>query len=107
MKMVLLGTLAISLLGLVTQLLWNWLVPILFGGIAITFWQSLGLLLLSKILLWPFGKRHHRGYQGGYWKPNWKEKWGKMTEEEKLQFRERMKEKCNWGRSSEPNSPQA
>lgn len=92
LKGVLFGVIAIGVLGLVTQLLWNWLVPTLFGAPMINFWQALGLLLLSKILLWPFGK-HHKNHNGGYWKQKWKG----MTEEEKAVFRKKMKEKCGWG----------
>ncbi|MEQ8425832.1 MAG: hypothetical protein RIA63_14035 [Cyclobacteriaceae bacterium] len=99
LKIALAVLLGVSLFGLVTQLLWNWLVPMLFAGPVITFWQALGLLLLTKILFWPFGKRHHGGHKGGYWRPYWKEKWNKMTDEEKQQFREKMREKCGWGRS--------
>lgn len=102
LKMVLLGAIAIGVLGLITQLLWNWLVPALFGGTMITIWQALGLLLLSKILLWPLGKRHYRSsYRGSYWR----EKWSKMTEEEKAQFRNKMKEKCGWGNSFQQPKP--
>lgn len=31
--------------------LWNWLVPELFNGPTITFWQSAGLFVLSNILI--------------------------------------------------------
>ncbi len=101
LKMVLLGVLAIGMIGWVTQLLWNWLVPMLFAGPMITIWQALGLILLTKILLFPLGKRHHGGHRGSYWKPYWKEKWSSMSEEEKLEFRKKMREKCGWGRASE------
>ena len=103
LKMVLLGVVALGALGLVTQLLWNWLVPILFGGPIITIWQAFGLLILSKILLLPFGKRSG-GHYRGYWKPQWREKWNNMTEEEKVQFRQKMKEKCGWGNPTEEKS---
>ena len=33
------------------QALWNWLVPDLFNGPVLNFWQTAGLFLLSKILL--------------------------------------------------------
>lgn len=33
------------------QALWNWLVPELFHGPVLTFWQTVGIFLLSKILL--------------------------------------------------------
>lgn len=35
----------------VTMSLWNWLIPNLFHGPVLTFWQTAGLFLLSKILL--------------------------------------------------------
>ncbi len=31
--------------------LWNWLIPDLFNGPVLTYWQTAGLFLLSKILL--------------------------------------------------------
>lgn len=33
-----------------TMMLWNWLMPELFGLKAVTFWQALGLNLLTGIL---------------------------------------------------------
>ncbi|HNV28924.1 MAG TPA: hypothetical protein PKJ83_07305, partial [Cyclobacteriaceae bacterium] len=38
-----------------TMYLWNWLVPELFNGPVLNFWQILGLLALSKIFFWSFG----------------------------------------------------
>ena len=39
------------LLGLPTMLLWNWLMPVIFGLTKISFWQAMGLNILSGILL--------------------------------------------------------
>lgn len=40
-----------SLIGAIpTMLLWNWLMPELFGLKVVTFWQALGLNLLAGIL---------------------------------------------------------
>jgi hypothetical protein len=36
--------------GEIVMLLWNWLLPPLFGWREITFWQGLGLLALCRIL---------------------------------------------------------
>lgn len=47
---ILLGILMSLLLGLPLMLLWNWLMPSLFGLTKITFWQAVGLNLLSSIL---------------------------------------------------------
>ncbi len=33
-----------------TMWLWNWLMPVIFGLTKITFWQALGINLLSSIL---------------------------------------------------------
>jgi hypothetical protein len=33
------------------QALWNWLIPDLFHGPVLNFWQTVGLFFLSKILL--------------------------------------------------------
>ena len=40
----------VLLFGYVIMLLWNWLMPDLFGLATITFWQALGIGLLSKLL---------------------------------------------------------
>ena len=40
-----------ALLAWPTMLLWNWLIPHIFGLITIDFWEALGLLLLSGFLI--------------------------------------------------------
>lgn len=45
-------------IGAITMLLWNALVPVIFGGIEITYWQAVGLLILSRLLLGGFGGFH-------------------------------------------------
>ena len=49
------GTLAILLvlLGYPVMLLWNWLIPQIFGLPEITFWQAIGLNILCTILFRP------------------------------------------------------
>jgi hypothetical protein len=49
--------------GLVVRLLWNWLLPPLFGVREVTVWQALGLLALSRILFGGFG--HSGGSHAG------------------------------------------
>ncbi len=46
------------LFGWVVMLLWNWLMPVIFGLPRIGYWQGWGLVLLSHILVKP-------GYPGG------------------------------------------
>jgi hypothetical protein len=48
------------LFGLVVKVLWNWLMPALFGLGVITFWQAFGIVLLAKILFGGHG--HGRRY---------------------------------------------
>jgi hypothetical protein len=85
----------LAVIGFATQWLWNGLVPVLFAGPVITFWQAVGLLILSKIFLWSFG----RPYRGGHWRSgHWrghalKERWGSMTPEEREAFKSKMKER--------------
>lgn len=45
-----LGVAAVIGFTFVVMWLWNWLVPELFNGPVIAYWQTLGLLVLSKIL---------------------------------------------------------
>ncbi|WP_435624232.1 hypothetical protein [Flagellimonas sp.] len=44
------------LIGYVVMLLWNWLMPSIFGLTTIGYWQAIGLLALAKIL---FGLGNH------------------------------------------------
>jgi hypothetical protein len=43
----------IVLLGYPLMMLWNWLMPVIFGLPEITFWQAIGLNFLSTILFKP------------------------------------------------------
>lgn len=48
------GILGVAFIVLVifgVQALWNWLIPQLFNGPVLNFWQTVGLFFLSKILL--------------------------------------------------------
>jgi hypothetical protein len=106
---VILGVLAVFVFGWVTMSLWNWLIPSLFNGPVLTFWQALGLLLLSKIIF-GFGGKGGNGkwrYRGGYWKQHYYNKWSSMTPEEREQLKAKMREKWCYkepGRAPE-NSP--
>lgn len=91
-KWVVLGLVFITLLVLVTMTLWNHLVPVLFGGPVLSFWQTLGLLLLAKIFLFAGGgKRHHGGHPR--WKQMMKERLSSMTPEEREAFRKKLRDR--------------
>ena len=56
----------ILVFGTIVQLLWNWLMPEIFGLGAITYLQAIGLLLLSRLLFGRVGQRRdHAGYLTG------------------------------------------
>lgn len=59
-KMIIFGVLAATAFTFALMFLWNWLMPAIFGLTVITFWQALGLLVLSKIL---FGKGQRPHWQ--------------------------------------------
>ncbi len=40
-----------AIVALPTMLLWNWLMPVIFGLPIIGFWQSFGLMFLSRLVL--------------------------------------------------------
>jgi hypothetical protein len=86
--------LAFALFGWVFMLLWNWLMPELFGLKEITFWQGFGLLILSKII---FGRTSFKWNDN---KSRWKmeQKFASMNDEEKERFKQEMRERCkHWG----------
>lgn len=85
-----------------TMSLWNWLVPLIFKGPIITFWQTAGLMLLVCMFGWiGFGKGGSRCGWGGCggrhkhrWKHKWNDKWNNMSDEEKAKWKESMH--CCW-----------
>lgn len=85
LKFALLAIVAVFLFGFIVMSLWNWLMPAVFNLHTVTFWQALGLLILAKILFGGF-----RGGPGrGHWRHRMRERWEKMTPEEREQFRRR------------------
>jgi hypothetical protein len=79
-----------AVLGYLVQQLWNVLVPPIIGWHSITFWQALGLLVLSKILFGGF-HRHAGGGRRNHWRHRMNERWEQMTPEERQKFREGMR----------------
>jgi Ca2+/H+ antiporter, TMEM165/GDT1 family len=91
LKFLLFAALAAAVFSFVVMRLWNWLMPGLFGWHMISFWQALGLLVLSKIL---FGGFRGRPGRHMHWRRRMKERWEKMTPEEREKFREGMRGRC-------------
>ena len=70
----------------VVMLLWNWLMPTIFGLTAICFWQALGLLILCRILFGGIGWKHRFWGMNHHHRNPIREKWLKMTPEEQTEF---------------------
>jgi Ca2+/H+ antiporter, TMEM165/GDT1 family len=103
-KVILIAIVGVVVFGFVVMGLWNWLMPALFGWHAITFWQAIGLLILSKILFGGF-----RGVGPGrrmQWKARMKEKWAQMSPEEREKFSRGMG-RCFGGHGSWPAAEKA
>lgn len=72
--------------SLIIMFLWNWLIPSIVGWGAIGFWQSMGLLLLCKLLFgnirhpMPFGRKFKHGHHLH------------LTPEERIMMREKVKD---------------
>lgn len=75
----------------VVMRLWNWLMPALFGWHVISYWQALGLLILSKILFGGFRGGPHRDW---HWRRRMMERWEQMTPEEREKFRNSIRGRC-------------
>ena len=102
LKFLVFGAALAALVGSVVMELWNWLVPILFHGPIISFWQAIGLLALSRILFGGFGRgggwggRNWGEGRHSHWKQRIEERMANMTPEEKEKFKHEMRER--WGR---------
>jgi len=93
-----------AVMSLVVMRLWNWLTPALFGWKVITYWQALGILVLSKILFGGFRGGPHRG---GHWRERMRRRWETMTPEEREKFRASLGRGCGFGMTSAPEAKQS
>jgi Ca2+/H+ antiporter, TMEM165/GDT1 family len=85
----------IFIFGTLVMYLWNAIIPAVLGLGIITFWQALGILVLSKIL---FG-----GYRGGHGHYNFhkhgremREKWMHLTPEEREKMKAEWRGRCGY-----------
>lgn len=82
LKMLGIGVVAAIVVSVVVMLLWNALLPTIFGVPSIGFLQALGLLILCRLLFGGFGGR------GMFWRHGreMRERWMAMTPEQRDAF---------------------
>lgn len=92
---VLIGLFAISAL---VMFLWNAILPAVSTLATITYWQAMGIFLLSRIL---FGgcrmgfRKHHRGiHQHLEHHAPFRHRFMEMSDEERQQFKNQFKQRC-------------
>ena len=98
----------IGLAGYVVMRLWNATLPLIIQGIsAITFWQALALLLLSRLLFGgfrgPWNKPGFGGFNRDQWKSRMAERWQQLSPEQRERMRQRWGGRCHkdWGSGSD------
>jgi hypothetical protein len=94
-KILMLVTVVLGVVSFVVMSLWNWLVPTLFSGPVLGYWQALGLLVLARLL---FGglRPHGRGRWGHSWH-HARGRWEHMTPEEREHLRKRFRGRWHHG----------
>ncbi len=85
LKCALLAIACIAGLSGVIMVLWNLLVPDIFGLTTLTFWQALGLFVLTRLLFGRFGGKGGHGFDPMKSGPM-AEKWASMTAEQRKEF---------------------
>jgi hypothetical protein len=88
--MVVFGIIAAAVFALVfgyfVMLLWNWLMPLLFGLTVITYWQAFGIVILAKLIFGAIGRggSHHGP---GHWKKRgFSDKWDMKNGPDKWKY---------------------
>jgi hypothetical protein len=109
-KMILIAPLAIlgillfiAVGGVVVLLLWNWLLPPLFGWHQLTFWQAIGMLALCRILFGGFGR--HSSVRSNV-RRRMEERFECLTPEERERIRQRMRARWGFGPPASENKQQ-
>jgi hypothetical protein len=91
------GIVGLAVLSTVVMLLWNALLPGLFGAPPLRYLQAAGLLVLSRLLV--------GGWRGrGHWRQHaWRERWESLTPQERERLRERYARHCRWRGKESPS----
>ncbi len=88
-KVAILIFLFFSVFSYIVMVLWNWLMPDLFGLPYINFWKAAGLLVLSKIIFSGMGgKKFDKKGHHGDWKGHFVDK-NDLTPEQKQELKDK------------------
>ena len=90
-KISVMASFAVAIASFLVMSLWNVLMPAIFAVRVISFWQALGLLVLSKILFGGF-RPYARG--GSHWRRSMMNRWEQMTPEERDKFKRGVRHGC-------------
>ncbi len=64
---IVIGTVMAFVFGWLVMLLWNWLMPVIFGLPQITFWQAWGLVIITHLLFKAgHGHKNYYDHQDGH-----------------------------------------
>ena len=104
----------IAVFSWVVMLLWNYLVPELFHGPVLGYWQAFGLLALCRILFGGGGRGLGSSHARGRLRERFAERlgertaerWDRMTPEERERFRQGMRGRCGFGPSTSESTGQ-
>ena len=87
LRFVLVAAFFVLLFGSIVMLLWNAILPNLFGFHTVTFWQSVGLLLLTRILVGGRPVPRREGFARLGARPAWSEyeEWWRQSGKQSFQ----------------------
>lgn len=82
------GVIFFALITLGTMYLWNNLMTHIFALPEITYLQTLGLMLIGRLLTGGFGQ--HARHRHRHWRSKrWRERWQQMSDDERQEFMHR------------------
>ena len=85
----------LALVSFIVMMLWNSILVEVTSVKPLSFWQAVGLLILTRILfggIWRGEKKHHA--HKSKWKNKWKEKWMNLSDEEREAIKAKWKGHC-------------
>jgi Ca2+/H+ antiporter, TMEM165/GDT1 family len=88
------GAACVALFSFIVMSLWNAILPAVIHVSAITFWQALGILVLSKILFSGFGGGRGWHHKRQEWRQRMNEKLQTMSPDEREKFKQQLKDRC-------------